>query len=615
MIGGEKAMDDTLLLILLTAVGFLAVILSLAVGKSANSKITGTCACIAIVVGVIFYSYGYAYHEGFSPSVVIRTLLAVIHMFSGGCDYGMVSDTPLFESGAVDLVFWIGHFAAFYMTASTVIRIIGKNVLRSLRTRMMRKGDIRLVYDATEDTIRLAGKRMKKHPVVVVEENADDTVGAQAESLGSAVFQGGAGLCADGRFLKSIGVRGAKRNIDVYCIGEDPVKNLRYAQTLLPALQERNVPPEAASVFMLDVPEDRASRLLAAEGRYGYGWLAAASQHDLIARLIVEKRPPWSFIRCGATGRAENGFGVFIVGFGRMGQAVLRHLMINGQAEGASFRAEVFDRRMSEERGVFDTLYPALAENYDITLHESAANTDLFFGRLEQNPPSMIVFCSGDHKHNMELGRIIYRKYGLRPNRPCLVQCTPDSVIIDETEYRLGSVNVREADRPAMALNHALRMGPSAEEDWKKCDPFSRSDCRAFAAFCPALLNASGIAPGEALKGKWPPPGTLENLARTEHLRRRAFCISMGYRPMDEAEFRRRCEEFRRGRINSVETDAEEAADARLADWEQLDELSRLASDATGKPVDYKADARNRVLAVPDILRAAGGGGETGGRG
>ena len=73
MIGGEKAMDDTLLLILLTAVGFLAVILSLAVGKSANSKITGTCACIAIVVGVIFYSYGYAYHEGFSPSVVIRT--------------------------------------------------------------------------------------------------------------------------------------------------------------------------------------------------------------------------------------------------------------------------------------------------------------------------------------------------------------------------------------------------------------------------------------------------------------------------------------------------------------------------------------------------------------
>ena len=609
-------MDDTLLLMLLTAAAFLAVILSLALGKAANHRITGTCAGTAIVAGIFFYSYGFSYHEGFSASVVIRTLLMVCRMFSGACDYGLLSDTPLFESGLIEFLFWTGHFAAFYMTASAVIRIIGKSVLRSVRMHTTRKGDIRLIYDASPDTVGLAGGRMKDRPAVLVTERSDDAAGALADPLGGTVFPGGAALCADGKFLKSIGVRGAKRNIDVYCIGDDPVRNLRYAQALLPALRERNVPPEAVSVFLLDVPEDRASRLLAAEGRCGCGTLAACSRHELIARLIVEKRPPWSFIRFDGEGRAENGFRVFIVGFGRMGQAVLRQMLINGQAEGAAFRAEVFDRRMSEERGVFDALYPALAESYDIVLHESAANTDLFFSRLDRDPPTMIVFCSGDHKHNMELGSVVYRKYGRRPDRPCLVQCATDSVLIDETEYRLECVNVREADRPAMALNHALLGGPSADEDWKKCDPFSRGDCRAFAAFCPALLRAAGTGESEALGGKWPPPpGVLENLARTEHLRRRAFCLSVGFRPMDTEEFRRRCEKYRRGEIESIENDAEEAADARLSDWEQLDGLSRLASDAMGKPVDYRAAARNRVMAIPAVLRAAGGSGETDGRG
>lgn len=58
-------MSDALLVILIAMIGFLAVILSLAVSKSANNKIMGVCGCTAIVVGIISYGYGYSYQSGF----------------------------------------------------------------------------------------------------------------------------------------------------------------------------------------------------------------------------------------------------------------------------------------------------------------------------------------------------------------------------------------------------------------------------------------------------------------------------------------------------------------------------------------------------------------------
>lgn len=597
-------MSDALPVILLTAAGFLAVVLSLAAGRGISNKIIGVCSAAALTTGIIFYSYGYSLHDGCSLQTVIRTLLMVCRMFSGGCDYGAVSDTPLFRNEWIVTLFWTGHFMAFYMTASAAVRLLGRRLLKKLRTRMLRKDDIRLVYGAEPDTICLIGEPDKKRPVILVSERSDETVSARVDSLKGVEFEGGIALCADSKFLKTIGVRGSRRNLDVYCIGGDPRKNLRYAEALLPALQQRKVPPESLSLFMLGVPEDRASGLLSLNGRYGYGELHSASQYDLIARLVIDKRPPWSFIRCDSAGRAQNDFRVFLVGFGRMGQAVLRQMIVNGQMEGSTFHAEVFDRRMNEERGFFDAVYPSLLKNYDVTLHEAAAGSDLFYEHLESNPPSAVVICSGDARHNMELGGILYRKYGSRPDRPCLIQCTPDSVLIDEKEYRLKDLNVREMDRAARKLNHILRGGTSEAEDWKNCDPLSRANCRASVRFFPAHLHAAGISAGEAAAGKWPPsPETLENLSRTEHRRWCAFYLSMGYEPMDGAELERRCGQFRRGETENITSNTASATHARLVPWDELDGLSRRIKDASGRTEDLKADDRNNVLAVPEILR------------
>ena len=349
-------------------------------------------------------------------------------------------------------------------------------------------------------------------------ERTDETVSVLADELGAVEFQGGRNLCADEKFLKTLGVHSG-RALDVYCVGDDAEGNLRYAEALLDALQARSVSPEATSLFLLGISEERAARLQALEGRYGYGTLFACDRYALVARLIVEKRPPWGFMRCDENARALNDLRVFVVGFGRMGQATLRQLLINGQMEGSVFHAEVFDRRMSDLQGAFEACYPALMAGYDIVLHAADADSGMFYERLAANTPDMIVLCAGSRKQNTGL----------------------------------ENVDVRGMDRAAMILNHVYCGGPSAEADWKNCDSFNRASCRASADFIPAFLHAAGVTREEVLAGHWPPNAArLENLSRTEHLRWCAFHLAMGYLPMSEAEYRQRCEGYRRGELRRI---------------------------------------------------------------
>jgi hypothetical protein len=59
------------------------------------------------------------------------------------------------------------------------------------------------------------------------------------------------------------------------------------------------------------------------------------------------------------------------------------------------------------------------------------------------------------------------------------------------------------------------------------------------------------------------------------------------------------------GEIRSIVNNTAGATNACLIPWEKLDELSRRVSEATGRPVDYKAMDRKNVLAIPDVLRQA----------
>ena len=122
--------------------------------------------------------------------------------------------------------------------------------------------------------------------------------------------------------------------------------------------------------------------------------------------------------------------------------------------------------------------------------------------------------------------------------------------------------------------------------------------------FFPAFLKAANVSRADVLAGKWPPaPQVLENLSRAEHLRWCAFYLAMGYTPMSDEEFSRRCEMFRKGTLKRISKNTEGLTHACLVPWEALDALSERENAVTGGSVDYKALDTNNVLAIPDILR------------
>lgn len=584
---------NILIVILLAACGFVAAILNLAVDSRYKGRIMGFSALYAVVVGVLGYGYAYALTGGLSLSTVLRTLLTVCRMFGGVNDFAALAATPLGHIQIAASALWLAHFLAFYVTASAAIAVLGRQLLKRLRLRLLRRSAVTLIYGATPETLGLAKLPAGGRGLVFTASRdgiADETGGVTIESDTDVL-------------IRRMGISG-DRALTVYCLSPDPGANLRFAADLRDALRVRDVKCENLSLFLLGVPEDKAVDLLAGPERYGYGSLFACDRYQLTARLAIQKLPPWSLVPFDAEGRAQGDLRVMIVGFGQMGQAMLKQLVMNGQLEGSAFSAAVVDPDVDSLSGLIQTRFSAMLEAYDIQFFPEDARGAAFYRRLEADAPDLIALCAGNRAANTELHRALERFFELREKRPAILQCAEDSVIAGDREYRLEHISVEAMDCLSMVLNHVYCNGPSPEADWQGCDAFSRASCRASVDFYPAYLHIMGASDVPSLQRLWPPKGALlENLARTEHLRWCAFHLAMGYRPMVRQEFDARAQRFKAGEHLRVGKNTRDMTHACLTPWEQLDDLSRRESAVTGKPLDYKRMDVDNILAIPDIMR------------
>ena len=341
------------------------------------------------------------------------------------------------------------------------------------------------------------------------------------------------------------------------------------------------------------------------------------NENELTARMLMRLCPPWQLISFGEDGRAREDLSVLLIGYGRLGRAVLNYLLVNGQFAGSTFHADVVDQRGTEVSGWLTARAPELLKHYDIRFHEANTDGAGLFRLLAENGSryKAIILCTGNQEKNLEILHDLKYWYQNRPNVPIMIRCTRDSMIAGKMPlcyadaYTRENLDMEKMDSVAMAINHTYMKGESAAADWLSCDAFSRASSRASADFSPAFLRAAGITMEQVEQGGWPPPeNVLENLAETEHKRWCAFHCSMGYRPMTREEFRLRADLYRKEmkekgsssvRLNK---DPESRTHICLVPWEELDGLSRKMNEVTGGRMDYKAMDRENVLALPGIL-------------
>ena len=613
-----------ILVIALTLILFLGIILLLASQIKYASKITSTFIVIAGIGGIFFYGYGFAATIDNFCLATIRALLAVCGMYVAKMDIGSISSAPLMQYKFMQLLFWIVHFLALYATASTAITTVGAGALRRLRLWLAHRGTLHLIYGVSDATLSLGRQILaqKRGSVLFVDAKADSGNTAAIAKAGCVLRSDDNALQAKPAFLRSIGACRKNRSIHVYALERLATDNLSYAQKLMKTLKECGIEPEQTNL-VIRAWENSDAALQALGDQYGYGSVTVIQEPTLTARTLTHHFPPCNYIDYDKDGRAQQNFEALIIGFGQVGQSVLRHLVMNGQFEGSTFRAAVFAPNCNAVKGHFSRSYAQVSQQYDISFHPFDARSEQFYDYLAQrgNKVKYIAICSGKEPINLEIAEnLTDYLHSANLDIPIFL-CDHQGVqhfnALDQIGkrfrlYRPEVLSMEEMDKLPMLVNSHYQTDTTRtpKEHWRYCDHFSRMSCRAAADFVPAMLRMAGMTKAQVQKDGWTlTDAQLDVMSRTEHLRWCAFHYCMGFSPMTQEEYEARAALYLQQLATGqkplrVGKNMVDRTHACLIDWEELDALSSRESSLTGKQVDYKnADTAN-VLLVPELLHA-----------
>ena len=617
---------NSLLVILSAAILFMLVLISLAFQPRVSAKITGWLFFAVAAAGFIIYGYAFSILYLSPMHAVVRTVFSVFCMFLGRNEISAVSAVPAYQTPVMQILIYLAHLGALYVTASAVITGLGRRLLRLVNLLLVNRKNISLIYGVSDDTLSLASELQDSGTVVIF---ADDHYSADKEAqilnMGSLLFSGDAVSHPGKGFLKQIGAARRNRHLHIYCMQEGSDQNKMYAEAMRDALEDAGVPEERTSLTMITADQHTTELLQAdpAKNRYGYGSVYALNRVEFIARLMMRRYPPYQTMTFDGHGKALENFEGVIIGFGSVGQAVLRSLLMNAQFEGSRFHAAVVDDKYDSAAGNFFYEYPGIGASYNIEFRKENGRGIPFYRYLSGISETLnyIAVCTGSEKENAEIAAELTEFISRTGSKAVVVQGTVNGIRhidpktgITETStlYSAELLNNENIDHMAMVQNHQYNSGNgrTMEENWKACDYFSRMSCRAGTDFIDALLYTCGADREDVLNGRWhPSEQEMENLGRTEHLRWCAFHAAMGYRTMPEEVLRQRAAERQReiketgsSRIR-IAKDTRSRQHACLVDWDELDHLSKLEEELTGVHRDYKAADFDNIRMIPEMLK------------
>lgn len=610
--------------VVLSTALLLALVLNLVLKPASSSRITTACLIISVLGGIFFYGAGYMELSGDLILTVVRTPVFVLRMYLGVNELSAIDGSAVVSTPLGIFCFWLVHLFAFYSVTSAAMTTIGAEALRSLRILLSRRGDLTLIYGINSNSIALGKECVSAGgtSVVYVVEAASSSTISDLNYAGMSVITGAPAVGSDRKALRKLHV--ATRKLTVYALDDAEDKNLYYALGLKKALEAMHVPAEQTRITLPGAEDIITSMLQVSEDQYGFGYVNVFDRSTLTARALIRMCPPWESIHFASDGRAKENYECVIVGFGAHGQAVLRHLVMNGQFAGSTFKAAVFSPNFSSESGYVEADSPGLLQNYDIQSFEADARSSEFYNYITSRITKLklIAICTGDEEMNREISdNLMLFLQRRNAESISVVRCGDQGVryqerigspILSSNIYTLAFMSAEESDRNAILLNATYDSSDRSNwEKWVACDSFGKMSSRASADFIPAFIRASGSRKEDVLAGNWTlSDEMLQNLGETEHMRWNAFHYAMGYSPMSSEEFEANAATWARCRAEGIPCSIKIAKNssarthACLIPWEDLDDLSARENAVTNRGVDYKQMDINNVLTLPAILKA-----------
>ena len=567
----------------------------------------------ASIAGIIIYGHGFYVVKGNIALAIIRSVMATLNMFLGKNEYNEIKDVAFMQNKVMICFFWIVHIIALFVTANAILTTIGAKALRHMKKIMAWMSDeVTIIYGTDDDCISFA--KTVEGSVLVVDKKVGDDVRKTIEANGwVAVSEGRESIFALG--FKKI------KQIKLYCLREEEELNIKFARGFLEATAEyrsKGKIGKMALTLIADMATVDGSGYQKNTGRDGYDTVLVVDRPYLVAKTLVDNYQPCERIRFDENGYADHDFHVVIVGFGKIGQAVLKNLYMNGQFLNSRFRASVFDTSFSKINGILTEMNPALYDNFlepDIKGYEFDARQAQFYECLKENPVDYVCVCTGDDRMNRELANEITAFLKKKKRIFRVFECSYSGVTahsengyVEKKEIFVPDMlDINRADKIAMEINYVYlsedeRKKLTKEDAWATLSYFNRMSCRSAADFIPAykyIVDSNG--------GNW----NIEQLSKLEHLRWSAFYFASGYSPMSEEEFDERAQKYLTdvpGFNHRFHKDEEDAfTHACLIPWDELPVLDKKQNSvfekkSAGRRVDYQKADRNNVEIIKQIV-------------
>lgn len=618
---------------------FIAVILCLTLSPKRTRRLLRLIAVSVVLASLGLYGYGYeAVYPGHPLTNILRTTFATCRVFVASNDWGTIKDAFQSIPGEAffTCIFWLVHFLAMVTSAGTVITSLGHRLLRRIRMFLFRKRNLALIYGLTEKTLEFGAKLMeqKNTTVVYVDPDGQTALHANVAHIGSLVRTDADALQANIAFLRSMGLKPGDRKLQVYALSPSPIANLQYAKALRDALDSRKIFSEQITLTILGNEDYIDHPLQNTKDRYGYNSIISLNEPEMVARILMQKYPPCKQLEFDEYGCAKSDFHAVIIGCGHIGQAVLRHLIMNSQfleyvpnpKEGDSHyqeRTSIFAHfapNYPQRTGWLSHECPMLQEKYTILPHSCDGRSEELYKYLTEhiNTINYIAICAGNEIINLEIAEQLQSFLKHRKSKAPIYMCTSKGVyhhtgndeITFHSIYTPDLLCTTDIDARAIVLNHHYKYNDKTPiENWKSASYFDKLSSRASADFYDTLLHCANKTIDEVLKEWNPSKELLEGLAITEHLRWNAFHFCNGFRVMTEEEFQERVPIYKDKKEKDPETsyrvakNMEDRTHACLIPWDDLDAYSEKENAKTHDNRNYKQNDYRNIYALQEILQ------------
>lgn len=605
----------------------IAVFVSLKCDTKRMQKIIFCCLFIVVISGLGFYGFGLAKPEDTLGTMIIngfKTVGYTISMFGGGEKFDTLMNANGWFASSIfwQITYWIVHLLAVFVTASTLLITWGKKLLNRMKLILPAKKIAILYCNNDKRYAHISKLENEKYRVIYVGNYSKDVNNKLADYAVDYISE--QEMDENGQWLKRhLWFKKKDKQIRVLCLNDNDQQNIRFINKLIKSFKNLKVNSEQTSVYVLGENIIDYDFMADLRDENGHRYISEIySSGELAAHKLMQMAMPYTSVEFDhETCKARESFNSMVIGFGDVGQEVLRYLVRYGQFLGSEFKADVFDCSMNENGGLFSQLYEDMMKRYDINLHNiNAFSKDIYGFFNPENKINYLVVCTGDEETNHEIIEDIRLYKRLHEDcfskKAVIASCTKHKIEIHDGNgeiITLDPTSVSEllskpVDMIARHINDVdYRKKVTGKEvskeeladQWYRKDPMDRLSSMSSAEFLRTYIACSGVeGMNKNEVEKLIDEKLIKILPELEHLRWNAFESSMGVTTMSVEEFKEnvsKCDGLVEKALKSGDKKDLEAAKKQFAitrknigpyglggkhvcltDWEKLDELWKI---------------------------------------